>query len=88
MIRILVINLGIYLKIFFNVQGLKFELYNFVLNIISIKKCGSVNAPSYSLKDSNVSLKMKIAEGIEVRTLTHNTLRVEEHAKVPRWGLG
>ncbi len=63
-----------------------FELYNFVLNIISIKKCGSVDTSSHSLKDSNASPKMKTTEeGVWVRSLACNLSGVKGHVKAPGW---
>ncbi len=48
------------------------------------------DAPPLSLKDSNVSLKVKTTKekGIKVWSLTCNTLGVEGCAGVPKWGLG
>ncbi len=43
----------------------------------------------HSLKDSNVSLKVKTTEeGVGVRSLINNTSKVEERVGVSRWGLG
>jgi hypothetical protein len=44
------------------------------------------DAPPHSLKDSNVNPKMKTTEeeGIGVRSLIHNTLKVEGCAGAPR----
>jgi hypothetical protein len=33
-------------------------------------------------------MKTMEEEGIGVRSLAHNTLRIERHAKASRWGLG
>jgi hypothetical protein len=48
------------------------------------------DAPSHSLKDSNVSPKMKTTEEerIRVRFLAHNTSGVEGCARAPGWGVG
>ncbi len=48
------------------------------------------DAPPLSLKDSNVSLKVKTTKekGIKVWSLIRNTLRVEGCVGVPKWGLG
>ncbi len=47
-----------------------------------------VTHPPHSLKDSNVSLKMKTTkEGIEVRSLAYNILKVEGCVGAPGWGL-
>jgi hypothetical protein len=48
----------------------------------------SFDAPSHSLKDSNVNLKVKIKEKIVgVCSLVHNTLGVKGHAGALGWGL-
>jgi len=49
----------------------------------------SNDAPPHSLKDSNVSLKVKTTEEerIGVRSLTHNTSRVEGCVEALGWGL-
>jgi hypothetical protein len=50
---------------------------------------GLHDAPPHSLKNSNANLKMKMMEeGVGVRSLTHNTSRVEGRVGVPGWGLG
>jgi len=47
-----------------------------------------VTHPPHSLKDSNVSLKMKTTkEGIEVRSLAYNISKVEGFVGAPGWGL-
>ncbi len=47
-----------------------------------------VYAPPNSLKDSNVSPKVKtMKKGVGVRSLTCNTLGVKRHNGAPRWGL-
>jgi hypothetical protein len=48
------------------------------------------DAPPLSLKDLNVSLKVKTTKekGIKVWSLIRNTLRVEGCVGVPKWGLG
>ncbi len=46
------------------------------------------DAPSHSLNNSNVSLKMKTTEKrIEVRSLTRSLLGVKGHARAPGWRL-
>ncbi len=45
------------------------------------------DAPPNSLKNSNVNPKVKITEGVRVRSLTHNILGVKGHIGAPRWGL-
>jgi hypothetical protein len=49
----------------------------------------SYDAPPSSLMDSTASPKVKITEGegVEVRSFTHNTSRVEGCVGVPGWGL-
>ncbi len=46
------------------------------------------DTPPHSLKDSNVSLKVKTMEGIRVCSLARNTSGVEGHARTLGWGLG
>jgi len=47
-----------------------------------------IDAPPYSLKNSNASPKVEtMEEGVGVRSLVRNTLGVEGHVGVPRWGL-
>jgi len=48
------------------------------------------DAPPHSLKDLNASPRVKTMEekGVRVRSLTHNILGVEGHARVPKWGFG
>jgi hypothetical protein len=53
-----------------------------------MKKKSQIDAPAHSLKDSNVSSKVKITKGGGVCSLVCSTLRVEGRAGVPRWGLG
>jgi hypothetical protein len=47
-------------------------------------------APSHFLKNSNASLKIKTMEekGVGVRSLVHNTSRVEGLVRTSGWGLG
>jgi hypothetical protein len=40
------------------------------------------------LKYSNVNLKVKVVEGVGVRSLICNALKVEWHAGIPGWGFG
>ncbi len=44
------------------------------------------DAPPHSLKDLNASPRVKTMEekGVRVRSLTHNILGVEGHARVPK----
>jgi hypothetical protein len=48
-----------------------------------------IDAPPHSLKDSNVSLKVKITEkkGVGVCSLTHSTSGVTRCARAVGWGL-
>jgi hypothetical protein len=49
-----------------------------------------VDTPPNSLIDSTMNPKLKTmeGEGVGVRSLAHNTSRVEEHAGALGWGLG
>jgi len=52
------------------------------------KTCAFIDAPTHSLKDSNVNPKVKTIEGVGVHSLACNSSRVEGRARAPRWGLG
>ncbi len=45
------------------------------------------NEATHSLKNSNVNLKVKIVEGVGVRSLIRNTLKVEGCVGALGWGL-
>jgi len=50
----------------------------------------NINAPPHSLKDSNVSPKVKTMEEkkVSVRFLTCSISKVKRRVRIPKWGLG